>query len=172
MKPKQPRPLDNRNRAARCATILISTIVLFASRQPAAAQPITYEVLDYAEVTHRDVDSTTITVHFRFPVAYETHFPAKSGEVLMVKIRPTTLGNVERDPSRRREAVRPPAGTPVTDIVYDEESLWDPYLILHFTERVEFHVRQGRDGRSIAIDFLQPPSATPALHPSPSPASQ
>lgn len=169
MKSKQPLRLGNQNSATRYAAMLVSALVLVASTQLAVAQPVTREVLDYVEVSHRDVDSTTITVHFRFPVAYETHFPAKPDEVLMVKIRPTTLGNVEPDRSRRREALRPPADTPVTDIVYDEESLWDPYLILHFSEPVEFRVKQGRDGRSIAIE-LPRPSATPALHSSPSPA--
>lgn len=167
MRFEQPFSFSNQSHVARWMVMLIVVLALVVARQMISAQPVTHEVLDYAEITHRDADSTTVAIHFRFPVAYQTHFPAKSGEVLMIKIRPTVLGNAERDPSRRREALRPPAGTNLTDIVYDEESLWSPYLILHFSESVSFAARQGRDGRSIVVEFSHPES-TPAPGSSPS----
>lgn len=141
------------------AVVLIVAAAWLASQQRVRAQPVTREVLDDAEVSHRDDGSTTLVVSFRFPVNYLSHFPLTVGETVAISIRLTSF---EKEPAqsvpRRREALRPPrdAGIPLTDIVYDEEALWSPYLILHFSEPVEFRVSEGRDARSIVVEFPGP----------------
>jgi hypothetical protein len=136
------------------------------------AQPIVSDVLDSADVSRAADGTALLTVHFRFPVNYVSHFPTSSGETLAISVRPAVFGKPEKDTPRRREALRPPrdAGIPLTDIAYDEEALWTPYLFLRFSEPVRFRVRPGHDGRSIIVEV--PPPATPgSIEPGASPAA-
>jgi hypothetical protein len=153
-----------RGQRARGTPLVLLAVLLLHPRW-ASGQPITRDVLDSADVA-RDADGATIlTIQFRFPVNYVSHFPTASGETLAINVRPAVMGHAETDVPRRREALRPPrlAGVPLTDIVYDEEALWSPYLFLHFGTPVSFRVRQGRDGRSVVIEF--PPTQATASPP-------
>jgi hypothetical protein len=128
-----------------------------------AAQPVERDVLDHVEV-ERTAHALAVHIYFRFPINYVRHFPFESGDTLLIHVTPTFLEKREKN-SAHREALRPPndPDVPITDIVYDDRTLWDPYLMLHFSRQVDFRVRQGSDFRSIIVEF---PIATPSPAPS------
>jgi hypothetical protein len=128
--------------------------------QPSRSQPVVRDVLDRVDVERRE-GSVEVHIHFRFPVNYVRHFPFESGDTLLIHVSPTIFERREDD-SPHREALRPPDDpeVPLTDIVYDERTLWSPYLMLHFSRRVDFRVRQGRDFRSIVVELRKSPSTS------------
>jgi hypothetical protein len=158
-------------RRARGTALLFVLAALFATPPGAAAQPVVRNILDHAELT-RSERGAALRVYFRFPVHYVRHFPYESGETLLIQVTPEILGAPEGKAPGHREALRPPddPDIPLTDIVFDNRTLWSPYLILHFSRRVDFRVSPGPDFRSVIVEFpaatpAQPATLTPAVPP-------
>lgn len=145
---------------------LVYATMLLSSPRPTPAQPVEREVLDYVDV-ERSEQTVAVRIHFRFPVNYVRHFPYESGDTLLIHVT-TTAFEARDETSAAREALRPPddPDVPLTDIVYDARTLWSPYLMLHFSRRVDFRVRPGDDARSIVVEL--PLAAAPGASPSPS----
>ena len=155
------------NHAFRATGRFAALCTIMLSMAPSAlAQPVVREVLDYVDV-ERSERAVAIRVFFRFPVSYQRHFPFESGDTLLIHVAPTVFEKEEKDVPTR-EALRPPddPDVPLTDIVYDARTLWSPYLMLHFSRRVDFRVRQGSDPRSIVIELPLAAPSSPAPSPS------
>jgi hypothetical protein len=153
---------------SKTAVLLLPLMAMLgsASWTPAAAQPVVRDMLDRVEVERRE-GTVAMHVHFRFPARYARHFPYESGDTLLIQVTPTVLEPGRGNAPRPREALRPPndPDVPVTDIVFDERTLWSPYLILHFSRRVHFRVSQGSDFRSVIIELPLAPAPPPGTSP-------
>lgn len=140
------------NRVIRWAR-LCALAALFSAA--VAAQPVRRDVLESAEAVRKD-DLIILTIHFALPVNYLGHFPATSGKLLLLQLRPivfeapNAVGGVDH-----REALRvPPEAAPLLeDIVYHGEDAPARYLMLYFSRKVTFEVMPGRDLRSVVIAF-------------------
>jgi hypothetical protein len=156
--------------ARRLAAGIVLAFAVMAAND-SAAQPVDRETLDHVEITHGE-HAIAITIYFRFPTAYVRHFPYESGDTLLIRVQPAFFARPEMD-TPQREALRPPddAEVPLSEIVFDRKTLWDPYLILHFRERVDFQVRPGRDPRSIVVEIPRSEAERRTPLPSSSPSS-
>jgi hypothetical protein len=158
--------MSNPSARTRRIAAALYTMMLLTLPRSTLAQPVVREVLDYVDVERSD-RAVAIRVYFRFPVNYVRHFPFESGDTLLIHVTPTIFEERQKD-TPGREVLRPPddPDVPLTDIVYDTRTLWSPYLMLHFSRRVDFRVRQGSDFRSIIVELPLPPQPNPSPSPS------
>ena len=132
----------------------ISLLLLFSS-QIYAAPPVRQEILDDYDIT-KTQDGYDVTIRFTIPVIYQTHFPRNKSDEIYISVVPVTINGHNRYNIRLRDSlvIKPDKHVPLTYITFDGELGFSPYLLLEFSRKVDFNVRQGRDFRSIIVTVL------------------
>ena len=134
-----------------CHVLLVAGLLLL---QPVAAQPVRDRLLDTLEIAAAE-DGFSVLVRLTVPVRYVRHFPYDSGAELRIRIRPFNVGSSDREALFRRETLVPHGNddNALAEVVYEGDIEGGPYLTLTFSRCVEFTAGQGRDSRSIVVQY-------------------
>ena len=110
------------------------------------------QILDDLEVKKRNGDYI-LSAKFSTIVRYEKHVLAKSGTSLIVYLRVVGLAKGKEIKGVRRISKRPRlnGAVPFVDMTYNGNFKGGPRLIVRFSKKLDYRVRQGRDNRSIDI---------------------
>ena len=96
----------------------------------------------------------TAQIGFSFPIRYVNHFPQKEGKELRIQLKPVTVGPMDEQDLREREAFSPvDDSTPLSNVIYEGDMEGGPYLTLQFNQITRYTVAQGTDFRSISVTF-------------------
>ncbi|MDH5649987.1 MAG: hypothetical protein OEY67_10070, partial [Gammaproteobacteria bacterium] len=93
-----------------------------------------------------------IRANFSDVVRYQKHYPAKAGDTLVITLKLVGITD-NRNLRDRRISKRPRGieGIPLRDVTFEVNGTEGPRLVVHFTRKVSYAVRQGKDNRSIDI---------------------
>lgn len=121
--------------------------VLFTAG-PADAQPARGRILEDLRVVDR-----CLRIGFSFPLQYYSHYPARGGDEIRIRLKPLSISPVDRDALARSESGRPPYSDslPISEILYEGDLDGGPYLTIRFEREIAFEVRQGRSFRSVFV---------------------
>lgn len=150
------------SRGSQAVRFLGATLLFMAAVVPARAQSLQDRILGEVDASETN-GCIALSVGFNIPIVYLRHFPAEAGEELLIFVWPVGVGPGDMDTMLQREWAPPPPATRPTllDIVFEGDAPGGPYLSLRFAQRIPFHVRQGRDYRSIAVFFPNSASSEP-----------
>lgn len=150
------------SRVSQAVRFLGATLLIMAAVLPARAQPLQDRILGDVEAIETD-GCIALSVGFNIPIVYLRHFPAEAGEELLIFVWPVGVSPGDMDTILQREWAPPPPATRPTllDIEFEGDAPGGPYLSLRFTQRIPFHVRQGRDNRSIDVFIPNAASSEP-----------
>lgn len=100
---------------------------------------------------------TAIRIGFAVPTVYLDHFPSRSGETLIVFVRPLGLDPRDEDTGLTRETALVPRGAfpALRGIEFEGGGPGRAYLTILFAGEMTYEVQQGRDYRSIVIHVFK-----------------
>ncbi|WP_132971873.1 hypothetical protein [Thiogranum longum] len=110
------------------------------------------------EVTIQVVDGKPVLeAKLSFLFSYLGHFPIDEGKELRIRLKPVQVAPVDRESVSGREGISPQGAEQysVDEVVYEGDVKEGPWLTIHFTRPVHYHVIPGPDYRSIKV-FLDP----------------
>ena len=142
-------------RAARPSSIVpLIAWLLLALLAPGRvrAGPASQRVLEAIEM--REVGGAIeVVVRFMAPVRYLRHAPASSGDTLQIQIDPISLAPNTSALAVGNETLSAPPDSPapLLEVAYEGGRPDGRYLVLRFSRKVHFEVRQGGDFRSLVI---------------------
>jgi len=144
--------------AAAVVFVLAANLVLLAQPTRAQQDPVLSDV-----TITTTAGCATIRIGFEIPMLYLRHFPYRSGETLLIMVRPLGANprNLELELPRETASIPHSAFTELRDIVLEGDAPGGPYLSILFTHEVSYEVRQGRDYRSIVIYVPSPGASEP-----------
>jgi len=133
---------------------LLAALTLLCVSPPVRAQ---IDVLDAIDVVHAD-EYSTISINFNVPVQYKSHLPARSGDVLRIRIDPVVTLGAEGDVLFGREFLQwnPTDRVPLSEVTYESSGPSTAILTLQFEGSVEFDVLKGSEVRVIRIRVKHP----------------
>ena len=125
------------------------------------AQPTGGKIL--ADITINGTKTCrTAQIGFSFPVRYINHFPQNEGKEVRIQLKPLTIGPLEEQDLRDREAFSPAQGEALlNNVIYEGDMEGGPYLTVQFSQAVRFAVAQGTDFRSVNVSFHSAGDACP-----------
>ena len=131
---------------------LVTVISLLLTSWSYTAAPVRDKVLDDIDVVQSD-GNVFIQVLFSFPLRYRSHFPAKRGEELRIRLQPVRVPLSDLGAVPRRESVIPQYADAVSvdEVIYEGDIEGGPYLTIRFTRPVSYQVIPGSDYRSMRV---------------------
>jgi tetratricopeptide (TPR) repeat protein len=113
-----------------------------------------------------------IHIQFNQLLRYISHAPEENGSKLLIQMQVVSTVGLDLEQFRRREthSLKPTDRIPLWEVVYEENHLGWPNIILSFNRGVHFQVRGSSDFRSVVITIqpeikeavdLQPPVLLP-----------
>lgn len=129
-----------------CLTMLVVSLGLWA-------QPAGNHIVDEA-VDASDANTIRLEIRFIMPVNYLWHSPHSQKEDFQIAIQPITgLANYN---TSIREHIRIPnsLSTFIKDLYYDGTEESGRFIVLETTQKVAISIRQGRDMKSLFIEFV------------------
>ena len=101
-------------------------------------------------------------IGFSFPIRYINHFPQTEGLEVRIQLKPVTVGPMDAQDLKDREAFSPvDDATLLNSVTFEGDMAGGPYLILQFSASARFTVAQGTDFRSIRVAFHAPGDTCP-----------
>jgi ribosomal protein L21E len=116
------------------------------------AQPAGNHIVDEA-VDASDANTLRLEIRFIMPVNYLWYFPHSQKDDFLIAIQPIT-GLADYDTSIR-EHIRIPnsLSTVIKDLYYDGTEQTGRFVVLETNQDVGISIKQGRDMKSIIIEF-------------------
>ena len=125
------------------------------------AQPTGGRILSDITVTGSDACKVA-QIGFSFPIRYINHFPQTEGLEVRIQLKPVTVGPMDAQDLKDREAFSPvDDATLLNSVTFEGDMAGGPYLILQFSASARFTVAQGTDFRSIRVAFHAPGDTCP-----------
>ena len=117
--------------------------------------PITTEASLIDDVTiDKLADGYEVTIHFEFPIWYQSHTPNKASDFHQIEFRLINFKGLDAQiidslNERRVLSWSRRTGIPLKDITYEGGDSGHPQMTFAFTKEVEFSVRNGIDLKSL-----------------------
>lgn len=130
-------------------------LVLFLFQSGACAQPVRGRILEDVVISH-DGGHHIIEIHLPFRFRYLSHFPAKSGDELRIRLQPVNVSADDAKAVFKRESVVPKYASVVAldEVVYEGDVESGAQLTLFFTRMVSYEVVPDPDYTHIRIVVL------------------
>jgi len=100
-------------------------------------------------LTSSDSKGYEIEVKFSVPLRLQSHSPQKSGKTLEIQLRPESFSSSE--PEYKNLNWDKSYSVPLQEIIFDGQVVEAPSLVLRFSRKVKYKVRNSADFRSIYI---------------------
>jgi len=102
-------------------------------------------------------EDVRVEIRFEQPMNYISHFPAKSGEQLDIKLRPILTPQIGSVIATIEDSLSPDnqPGKLLREIHYEQDEHGDGDLSVQFSQKMDFKVESSRDHRSIYITLLK-----------------
>ncbi len=123
----------------------------------AAAQQSGSQVIDQVNI-EEEASCYQLDLKFNVLVSYLRHFPLTQGKELYIRLQLAPAPERDARLIRERRAIALPQEitTPLVTLVYEGDADEGPTLVLHYSEAQQFSVQQGKDFRSLSIQFGLP----------------
>jgi len=127
---------------------LVILFVPFMLRADSVGKQIVDEAVDAS-----DADTMRLEIRFIMPVNYLWYFPHSQKDDFLIAIQPIT-GLADYNTSIR-EHIRIPnsLSTFIKDLYYDGTEKTGRFIVLETNQKVGISIKQGRDMKSIVIEF-------------------
>lgn len=129
-------------------------LFLLAMIMPLTASAMSAGKLIVDEATDAsDADTMRLEMQFIMPVNYLWHFPHAPNKQFLIAVQPI-LGLANYDTHIREHIRIPPTlSNIITDLYYDGTEAKNRFVVLKTSREVGIDVKQGKDGRTILIEF-------------------
>lgn len=136
--------------------VIAAWVILLVSHTAAEAAPVTGEILDYYDVTQVK-GGKVIEIYFNVPIFYTGHFPASSGDTLIINLYAVAVDNRNVQTLYNREGlvVNQVKDAPLVDIEYSGAGGNRSQLILQFSKEVKYKVTPGDGFQSIRVELIK-----------------